>query len=149
VTLPARCKNAGDDPAHGKRPAPYVGPRCSTCHRRRRVALSIAAHARRLLAKFRITVDQYAAIYLAQGGVCYVCRRATGATKRLAVDHDHWIAETLCDHPTDEGCPQCIRGLACGPCNQDVLGRLGGRPETYERIATALRNPPARKVLLP
>ncbi len=98
--------------------------------------------------KFRITPEQYAAIYIAQGGVCYVCRRANGATKRLAVEHDHYLAAEH-DHPIDEGCPRCIRGLACGPCNQDVLGRLGGRPETYERVADALRNPPARKVLLP
>jgi hypothetical protein len=147
VTLPV-CKEAGDDPAHRKRAAFYVGPRCATCHRRQKRAQEIAAHARRLLKFYRITPEQYAAIYIAQGGVCYVCRRATGESKRLAVEHDHYLAR-FHDHPVDEGCPKCIRGLACGPCNRDVLGRLGGQPETYERIATALRNPPARKVLLP
>lgn len=144
------CKEAGDDPAHGKRPANYVGPRCATCHRRRKRARAIAAHGSRLVKVFRITSEQYAVLYIAQDGKCYVCRRATGATKRLAVEHDHYLAAIESHpHPVAEGCPRCIRGLACGPCNQDVLGRLGGRPETYERIADALRNPPARKVLLP
>jgi hypothetical protein len=34
------------------------------------------------------------------------------------------------------------RGLACGPCNWQ-LSTFGDDPAQYERIAEALRNPPA------
>lgn len=137
------CKEAGDDPNHRKRPATRPGPRCETCKRRRRRDVSAAAHARRLTSVYGITDEEYAALYELQGGRCYVCVRATGSTKRLAVEHDHGCTA---GHPPDRGCRQCITGLACGPCNQDVLGRLGRNPATYDRIATTLRYPPAARL---
>ena len=130
-----------------KRPAPHPGPRCATHHRARRRAVSAQAHGRRLVRQFRITPELYAALYAAQGGRCYVCQRSNGTVKRLAVEHDHYLAAIESHpHPVEQGCPRCITGLACGPCNQDVLGRLGRDPATYERIAATLRNPPARAV---
>jgi hypothetical protein len=127
-----------------KRPAPHPGPRCATHHRERKRAVSTAAHARRVVAVYGITPEQYAALYAAQGGRCWICRRSTGARKRLAVEHDHGCTA---GHPPDQGCVQCVTGLACGPCNQDVLGRLGRNPATYQDIAAALRRPPAVGVL--
>ena len=52
---------------------------------------------------------------LLQGGRCAICLRR----RRLAVDHDHRHC------PGQEGCPTCVRGLLCFPCN-GALGELGG-----------------------
>ena len=95
---------------------------------------------------FGMPAEMYTALYRLQGGRCYVCRRATGKRKRLAVDHDHVLAFAH-GHPVDQGCPKCWRGLACGFCNQYVLGRIGGNSNTYDRIAAELRDPPAQRLL--
>lgn len=136
-----RCK---DCPPGSRRAAPHPGPRCATHHRERKRAVSQAAHARRVSTVYGITPEQYAELYAAQGGRCWVCRRATGKAKRLAVEHDHGCTA---GHAPEVGCPQCVTGLACGRCNQDVLGRLGRDPAVYEAIAAALRRPPAVGVL--
>lgn len=63
--------------------------------------------------------------------------RATGKTKRLAVDHDH-----------NKGLHnrEAVRGLLCGMHN-DMVGKMRDNPEAFEYLADYLRNPPARKVL--
>lgn len=75
----------------------------------------------------------YAALYAAQGGRCYICRRATGASRRLPVDHDHATGE--------------VYGLLCGPCNKNVIGHLRRDVEALRRAIDYLTDPPARKVL--
>jgi hypothetical protein len=75
---------------------------------------------------------QYDQLYEFQGGKCWLCQRATGARKRLAVDHNHETGE--------------VRGLLCGPCNK-LIGWYRDSPETFERAAAYLRQPPARAVL--
>lgn len=96
--------------------------RCTTHTRAAKKQARLNAHARTTQNRFQITGEQYWALYEAQGGRCAVCRIATGKTKRLAVEHDH-KAECIQrgDHPADTGCPLCIRGLACGPCNQNLI----------------------------
>jgi hypothetical protein len=48
---------------------------------------------------YGVSPAEYRALYRAQGGVCYVCRVATGPTKKnpnarfLGVDHDHLTGE--------------------------------------------------------
>lgn len=84
----------------------------------------------------------YQRLYLAQGGRCWICRRATGKTKRLAVDHDHNCTE---GHPKTSACRKCVRGLLCGPCNTHAIGRLG--PEALQRAYWYLLDPPAAKLL--
>lgn len=79
----------------------------------------------------------YDTLYAGQGGRCFICRTAVGATKRLAVDHDHKHCGT--------GCRECVRGLLCGPCNKDVIGRLG--VEALLRAVEYLHRPPAKKIL--
>ncbi|NKV78695.1 hypothetical protein GS911_11370 [Rhodococcus hoagii] len=69
-----------------------------------------AAHARRVTSTYGIGFNAYTAILEAQNGRCYICQRATGATRRLAVDHDH----TCC--PAGGSCGRCVRGLLCSPC---------------------------------
>jgi hypothetical protein len=71
---------------------------------------------------------QYQQIWYAQNGVCAVCRRATGRTRRLSVDHDHKTG--------------LVRGLLCRPCN-DVLGHLRDDLEAVARLRLYLVAPPA------
>jgi hypothetical protein len=125
------------------RDAKYPGPRCAThdlVERRRQKDL---AHTRRLEKNFGIDDGDYRRLHQSQGGKCFICRRATGKTKRLAVDHDHHAG---CGHHPKLGCPKCIRALLCGPCNQ-LIGRYG--PDALRRAIEVLTDPPARKVLEP
>lgn len=129
------------------RPTPKGGPRsplCMTHWRARRDATRAKAHGRRLEQNFGITAEQYWAIYAAQGGKCFGCQRATGKTKRLAVDHDHTLALEH-GHNPDVGCPKCIRALLCGPCNV-TIGRLG--VDALIRLIVVLTKAPARAWLM-
>lgn len=71
--------------------------------------------------KFNITLAQYRALEVEQGGVCRLCRapevvksRRNGQLLRLAVDHDHRCC------PSGGACGKCIRGLLCWRCNSVV-----------------------------
>lgn len=115
------------------RPVTHGGPRsgvCTTHHRARRKTRSARSHALRTAKVYGISEEQYWTLYAAQGGTCYVCQRATGATKRLAVDHDHETG--------------AVRALLCGPCNQ-MIGRLG--PEALARAILVLKTQPAQQIL--
>jgi hypothetical protein len=117
--------------------------RCVTHQRALKKRRSSAAHGQRVEKNFGITAEQYWTLYAMQGGKCFMCQWATGATKRLAVDHDHELALGH-DHPPEQGCMWCVRCLLCGPCNQTV-GRLG--VEALCRGIQVLTDPPARKWL--
>lgn len=115
------------------RKAPYPGPRCATHHRERKRALSRNSHAQRVEATYGITADEYWTLWRAQGGVCAICQRATGKTRRLSVDHDHKTG--------------FVRGLVCRPCNSDVLGHLRDSVEALQRAIDYLEAPPAFDVI--
>lgn len=127
------CKVCRAEGLTSKRPAPYAGPRCASHHRAVRTARSTATHGRYIEATYGITEAQYEAILDVQGRRCFICQRATGARRRLAVDHDHATGE--------------VRGCLCTPCNRDVLGHLRDDVEALQRAIDYLTNPPARKVL--
>ena len=110
-----------------KRPAPHVGPRCSTHHRERRKALSNSSWETRIGLTYNITAEEYFETLDFQGGKCYICKRATGKVKRLAVDHDHKTLQ--------------IRGVLCTVCNR-TLGHFRDDPEAFERAAYYLSCPP-------
>lgn len=122
---PKTCK---DCTPGSKRPAPHPGPRCATHHRERKKALKRAAHARWIEKTYGITSEQYWALYEAQGGHCYICQWATGASRLLAVDHCH-----------DTG---YVRGLLCSVCNK-FIGYLRNSPDAGFRVGEYLVNPPA------
>lgn len=127
-----------------KRPAPHPGPRCATHHRERRRQTRADAHGRRLGLIYGITAEFYAALLAVQGGVCAICQRARGVSKRLSVDHDH--AQAILDgHDEDKGCPTCVRGLLCQSCNK-MLGHLRDDPEAFVRAALYLNYWPSRRV---
>jgi hypothetical protein len=92
------------------------------------------AHIRR---EYKMTEIEYRALFKAQGGRCYVCRKARGRTKRLGVDHDHLTGE--------------IRGLVCtGSLNAQTCNRLIAiydRAALLRAAAMLSDPPPARAVL--
>lgn len=118
-----------------KFPRPVVkgapGPRCASHNRQVNRLKKSGAHERRVQKVYGLKPGEYGKIYLAQGGVCAICQRATGATRNLSVDHDHRTGLT--------------RGLVCRPCN-DLLGHLRDDVEAARRIVTYLLNPPARRL---
>lgn len=117
-------------------------PLCLTHKRARKKAASARAHELRTEKNFEISAELYWDLYAAQGGRCYVCRVASGKTKRLAVEHDHEVAKNECGHDPAKGCPHCIRGLACGRCNR-LVAFLG--PDALARAITLQVNPPAQR----
>lgn len=119
--LKRSCKDCGSTTRALKAP----GPRCATCLRILKKAQKRAAHGRWILKTYGLTLEQYEALYEAQGGVCYICRRATGRTRRLAVDHDHATGY--------------VRGLLCKPCNS-MLAHLRDDYEAAARAADYLKN---------
>lgn len=137
------CKDCIADGLPASRKAPHPGPRCATHHRTRLKLNRETAHGRRLVTTYGITADEYARILAVQRGSCAICQRAKGHRKRLSVDHDHAVA--LADgHDPEKGCPNCVRGLLCQPCNK-LLGHLRDDPEAFERAAEYLRQWPSRR----
>lgn len=107
------------------------GPNSSRC----RTCISMGNHSGMVERTYGITSEQYRALFKAQGGRCYICRRKVHS-KRLAVDHDHQTGE--------------VRGLLCADsergCNHAILGNIADLAMA-RRIVEYLENPPARSVL--
>lgn len=112
---------------------PNSGGRCATHHRLRKQEQRKKNHAEHIGKTYGITAEEYQRIYEAQGGRCYICQRATGARRKLAVDHDH-----------ESG---YVRGLLCRPCNHKVLGHLRDDTEAFQRAIDYINNPPAFGVI--
>jgi hypothetical protein len=128
VTADKTCKDC--EPG-SKRPAPNPGPRCATHWREEKKRRSKAAHEKRVQTTYGLGEGDYDRLYESQGGRCAICPRATGATRRLSVDHDH---KNL-----------LVRGLLCRPCN-DMLGHARDDPAFFERAKAYLEKPPAQNL---
>lgn len=98
-------------------------PRCYTHQRALLTRQRKQSRARQVERTYGISDEDNHALFLLQGGRCWLCRKATGATKSLAVDHDHATNE--------------VRGRLCGPCNQ-FIGKLGDDPEAARRLVAYL-----------
>lgn len=134
---PGKCK---DCPQPARRPAPYPGPRCATHWRAEVRRRKMSAAEKRDLIVYGVAPEDRVKIMALQGGRCAVCRQATGATRRLAIDHDHHLVAlgwTVRD---------TVRGLLCSRCNV-LIGLLGDDPTAFERVADYLRYRPAQQVL--
>lgn len=128
-----KCKDCIEQNITSKRKAPHPGPRCASHHRERRNLLRTTSHGQRIMATYGISADEYQQILEFQGGVCAICRRANGRTKRLSVDHDHSL--------------MIVRGLLCSNCNRGVLGHLRDSVEALLRAVDYLGSPPAVSVV--
>lgn len=102
--------------------------------RKRTTTKEFLAHVQRT---YGLSPEEYRALYYAQGGKCYVCRRATGRSRRLGVDHDHLTGE--------------VRGLVCtGSLSAMTCNRLIAiftRSMLLRAAAMLSDPPPARAVL--
>ena len=123
-----------------KRKAPHPGPRCATHNRAKRNERKAYSHERHVGDTYSLTYEQYWQIYHIQGGVCAICERATGAKRKLSVDHDH----ACCKGKTS--CGLCVRGLLCTACNR-LLAHLRDDPQAVIRALHYLQAPPAREVI--
>jgi len=104
---------------------------CGNCTRKKDKASKESLWAAYILRTYNLTVEDYWALYEFQGGKCALCQRATGKTKRLAVDHDHQTGE--------------IRGLLCGTCNK-IVGHARDEAECFGRGVAYLVNPPWKRL---
>lgn len=120
-----------DCEASSVRLAPHPGPRCTTHHRAFRKAQKARIHDARVVRVYGLEPGQYESLYVFQDGRCWICRKATGASKRLAVDHDHSTGR--------------VRGLLCTTCNKVVLGQYD--VEALIRAVSYLNDPPFERFL--
>jgi hypothetical protein len=105
---------------------------CGNCVYKVKKEKSRNAHAKALEARYGITRTDYDELYAKQGGVCYICERSTGKTRRLSVDHDHETGR--------------VRGLLCRPCN-NLLGHARDSIAFFERCISYLKDPPFNQLL--
>lgn len=102
----------------------------------------LKAHAAAVRRTYGITGAEYWALYEFQGGLCAICLRSRGASKRLSVDHDH---SCRMGHDPKKGCPECVRGLLCGHCNP-FLGWIRDDQSIGGRIGEYLSDPPYQRM---
>lgn len=138
-----RCKDCAAEGVTSIRPAPHPGPRCTTHSNAEKRRRRLAASTRRVEKTYGLSAEDYDALYAYQGGRCALCRRATGASKRLAVDHDHQQA-MLDGHDPDKGCPACVRALVCSTCN-DVLAHARSMASFFDLGAAYIRQWPMKR----
>lgn len=113
-----------------KRPAPHPGPRCVTHHRAFKKRTKEINHERYVQRTYGLAKGEYARLYLAQGGVCWICQKPSNI-RALAVDHDHKTGQ--------------VRGLLCRRCNHDLLGFFS--IAEMQRAIDYLLHPPAPAIL--
>lgn len=127
------CVDCVDEGITTNRKAPHPGPRCATHHRARRASRRSDSAETRWKNVYGITAAEYWAIYRYQLGTCFICQRATGARKRLSVDHCHATG--------------IVRGLLCSTCNSRVLGHLRDDLDAFQRAIDYLKEPPATRII--
>ena len=98
---------------------------------------TLAQYLRHVERTYGLKPNEYRALYRAQGGRCFVSRRAAGKGKRLGVDHDHLTGE--------------VRGLVCtGSRDPKTCNRLIAyyNREQLLRAAAMLSDPPPARAVL-
>lgn len=80
-----------------------------------------------------------------QNGLCYLCalpiiEKELRGSGKSAIDHDH----SCC--PATKYCENCIRGLACQPCNL-ILGHAKDSPERLRLIADNLEKQKTARII--
>lgn len=99
--------------------------------------------------RFKLSVEDWVAMYEQQGGVCAICGEPS-ETRRLAVDHDRKCC------PGRNSCGKCVRALLCTGCNVGlgwyernmnvVDGYVGNDLARQRDAAVAAANESSRRV---
>lgn len=86
-----------------------------------------------LYARYRMTPQDRQQMLDEQNGRCYLCGEALelNQPRKVHIDHDHECC------PGGTTCGQCVRGIACDPCNRGV-GHFQDDPARLRRVADAL-----------
>jgi hypothetical protein len=137
-----KCRDCKAEGITTARPAPNPGPRCATHWREVKKNRKALAHSRHVQKTYGITAEEYQLLYEGQGGLCFVCKRSRGLSRKLAVDHDH---TKECGHDPKQGCRNCVRALLCQQCNTVVVGRYD--IDALMRAVEVLKDPPAQHLL--
>lgn len=142
------CVASDDDRRHEMRPTTLLGPRlgwwCATCRQKRKKTRKAVNRAKRRERIYELSEEDAQAIRedmpKNKNGVpvCPGCEWATGASKALAVDHDH--AKEAAGEPMRD----CVRGFLCSTCNQ-MIEKYG--VEGLRRLIAYILDPPAPRAL--
>jgi hypothetical protein len=142
-----RCVDCVAEGVATVRPLVTHGPRsgrCMTHHRAELKRVKANAHRRHVERQFGMSAQQYNLLLQFQGGACFICQKAKGISKRLAVEHEHH--RPGCEHPPETGCPRCWRALTCARCNK-LVAFLD--VDALARAIVLLTDPPARQLFGP
>jgi hypothetical protein len=121
------------------RPRKIVTPegepkRCTTHLRRFKTRQRQQARGRHVERTYDISAKDAGDLLVFQNGRCWICGKATGASKLLAVDHDH--------------ADDWVRGRLCSTCNQFIGRQLGDDPAKAQRLIGYLSgDTPYRRML--
>jgi hypothetical protein len=108
--------------------------RCYTHQRRFLTRQRQQARGRSVERTYDISAADNGALLVFQNGRCWICRKATGASKLLATDHDH--------------ADDWVRGRLCSTCNQFIGRQLGDDPNAAARLVGYLSgDTPYRRML--
>lgn len=116
---------------------------CKGCSKRayndRALSDPINERRRHIRSKYGISLEEWGALFAAQGSKCAICNSLNPRGIGWHVDHDH-----AC-HPKDSGCRQCVRGILCSPCNQ-ALGLMKDDPARMLAAIAYLKEPPSAHI---
>ena len=99
-------------------------------HTRNKAANPRPAAATKLRHKYKLGLDAYESLLMAQRWGCAICGGVNENKRRLSVDHDHRTGR--------------VRGLLCNPCNL-AIGWMRDNPDRLRAAASYLENPMADK----
>lgn len=117
------CKDCVTEGVTTYREPRYAGPRCATHSRAFKKAQQARRHETHVGKVYGLGPGEYDRLKAFQGGKCAICRRATGASRALSVDHDHVTGQ--------------VRGCLCRPCNS-MLGHARDDTRFFERTIAYL-----------
>lgn len=132
------CRREADDGAI-RRPRKIVTAdgepkRCTSHLRQFTTRQRQQARGRSVERTYDISAPDAGELLMYQDGVCWICRKATGASKLLAVEHDH--------------ADNWVRGRLCSTCNQFITRQLGDDPNAAQRLVQYLSgDTPYRRML--